>query len=79
MVSEPPIEPVQELAVSLRRAETYDETYYIRGRTGDIWVWHWGNFSFYIIGLVLLVYCGSVCWCSGAGLGLAWIIYIKLR
>ena len=45
--------------MSLRRAETYDETYYIRGRTGDIWVWHWGYFSFYIIGLVLLVYCGS--------------------
>jgi hypothetical protein len=78
-IASAPIEPFEELRVSERRAETYDETYYIRGRTGDIWVWHWGSLSFYTIGLVLLVYCGSMCWGIVIGIGLAWVIFVKVK
>jgi hypothetical protein len=78
-VASAPIEPFEELRVSERRAETYDETYYIRGRTGEIWVWQWGNLSFYTIGLVLLVYCGSLCWGVLGGIGLAWLLVVKIK
>jgi hypothetical protein len=74
-----PVAPVEELAVSKRRAETYDETYYVRGSTGEIWVWHCGNFSFGTIGLILLVYCGGMCWGILIGVGLAWLIVVKVK
>ena len=78
-VPDPPVVPAQLVAVSLRRAETYDETYYVRSREGEIWIWHWGNLSFFTIGLVLLVYCGSVCWCSGVGFAVAWVVFAKVK
>ena len=73
-VSIPPIKYNEYLMVNECGGEWYNETHYVRGERGEIWVWQWGSFSMGMIGPFLFIVFGSVILGFVAGLGIAIIM-----
>jgi hypothetical protein len=53
-VPAPPIQPAESRIVYERGGEWNNETHYVRGQDGAIWVWTWGNFSMGMLGPLFL-------------------------
>jgi hypothetical protein len=78
-VSVPPIKYEQESIAYEWYGEGYNETHYVRGTTGEIWVWQWGNFSMGMIGPFLVISGVSVVMGFVVGLCLAIILFVKSK